>query len=174
MKINNKGFMLAEVIVTSTVVVVALIAFYASFNRIYSNYKVRNSYYNIDGVYATKMMFNELFDVDGGVNGFVNNTYEAGHYTFLIQDGICGESLDGTSCSIVRELYDIENMILVEYDEEIINNQLRSNIENQTFNDYIDYLIEYYGIETDNEYSYLILTEIKDGENYYYSNLRIR
>ncbi len=34
---NNKGFMLVEVIVTSTIIVTAMIGLYTSFNKIYKN-----------------------------------------------------------------------------------------------------------------------------------------
>ena len=46
---------------------------------------------------------------------------------------------------------------------------------NKTFYDYIDYLITYYNLENvTDEYNYIVLTEIKEGEKYYYANLRMR
>ena len=63
---NNKGFMLIEVIVTSTIVVTTMIALYAGYIKLYNTYKQRNSYYNIDATYATKEMLNAMLEKNNG------------------------------------------------------------------------------------------------------------
>lgn len=50
-KMNNKGFMMAEVIVVASVIVVTLVALYASYNKIFSLYNQRTDYYNITTLY---------------------------------------------------------------------------------------------------------------------------
>ena len=57
---NNKGFMLAEVVVTSTIILTALISFYTTFNNLYRRYEIHTKYYDIDGVYAIKELGNVL------------------------------------------------------------------------------------------------------------------
>ena len=57
---NNKGFMLAEVVVTSTIVLTSLISLYITFNKLYNNYEIRSNYYDVDGIYAIKNMINNL------------------------------------------------------------------------------------------------------------------
>ena len=43
---NNKGFMMAELVITSSIVLVSLAALFASFNKIYAIYMNRIRYYD--------------------------------------------------------------------------------------------------------------------------------
>ena len=149
MKKNNKGFMLAELIITTTIVVTAMVALYANFNRIYSLYKEKFNYYSIDGVYATKMATNSL--MKDNFNQFVNTVFEGTHWKYLIEDGVCtnisGSGTFNDSCGSIQKLYNVHNMIFIEYNmgslEELKNslNSVPSNKEkNVLFIDYIDYL----------------------------------
>lgn len=181
MKRNNKGFMLVEVIITSTIVVTSMIALYTSFNRLYNNYRTRSNYYNLDTTYATKEMVNTIFASQNetrNINFFINNTFYNSEYGYLIKNAECSEEITLSSCETIKNLYKVENMIFVEYDLNSLNT-LKSNVSNQTFKDYIDYLINYYDIRTKNnnvetEYNYIILTETMAEDNYYYANLRMR
>ena len=48
---NKKGFMMAEVIVVSAVIVVTLVGLYASYNKIFSLYNQRLNYYDVATLY---------------------------------------------------------------------------------------------------------------------------
>lgn len=48
---NNKGFMMAEVIVVASIVLVTLVGFYASYNKIISIYNQRVDYYDVVTLY---------------------------------------------------------------------------------------------------------------------------
>ena len=61
MKINRKGFMLAEVVIVAAVVSTVLISLYIALNRIASAYDTRNKYYDIDAMYAA-MLINDSLD----------------------------------------------------------------------------------------------------------------
>lgn len=173
MKKNNKGFMLIEAIVTSTIIVTAMIGLYASFNKLYVNYNSKNQYYSIDAVYATKLMFQDMLD-SGDINAIINNIFKDGHGEYLIYTNDTGTQCSvGSSCSQIASFYNIKNMILVEYDKESLK-ELQNGTLNETFNEYIDYVINYYNVTTSEEYDYLLLTEIYDGTDYYYANLRVR
>ena len=50
-KMNNTGFMMAEVVVVSAVIIVTLVALYTSYNKIFSLYNQRTDYYNITTLY---------------------------------------------------------------------------------------------------------------------------
>ena len=60
---SNKGFMLVEVVIVATVVLTTMTFLYTSINKLYNNYKVRNSYYNIDAMYATKEIINTMMKI---------------------------------------------------------------------------------------------------------------
>ena len=50
-KMNNKGFMMAEVVVVSSIVLVFLAGLYASYNKIYTSYRNLINYYDITTLY---------------------------------------------------------------------------------------------------------------------------
>lgn len=170
---NNKGFMLIEVIIVSTIVGTTMTLLFTSFNRLYNNYRIKNSYYNIDAVYATKEMLNSMIE-DNFLNKFINNKIAINSYEYVINNSLCTPNYSPSSCQNLKDLYDINNMIFSKYDISSLNALKETNL-NQTLKDYIDYLITYYDLEnTTNEYNYIILTEINDKNNYYYANIRTR
>ena len=166
---NNKGFMLVEVIITSTVIATAMVSLYSTFNKLYTSYNQKTTYHNIDSIFATKITINYL--LDNNFNSFINNTFATSQYKILIDDTTCFNNND--ICNAIKSTYKVNKMIIAEYNKSIIES-LKNTAINQTFKEYIDYVIGYYGIEqSDNKYNYIILTEIKDGDNYYYANLGI-
>ena len=48
---NNKGFMMAEVVVVSSVIIVTLVALYSSYNKIFLLYNQRVNYYDVSTLY---------------------------------------------------------------------------------------------------------------------------
>lgn len=48
---NNKGFMMAEVVVVSSIIIVTLVGLYTSYNKILSLYNQRINYYDINTLY---------------------------------------------------------------------------------------------------------------------------
>ena len=48
---NNKGFMMAELVVVSAIVLVALSGLYVSYNKIFSIYNKRINYYDVATLY---------------------------------------------------------------------------------------------------------------------------
>lgn len=176
-KKNQKGFMLVELIVTSTIVISAMVILYANFNRIYSLYKEKNNYYNIDGIYATKEMTKNLLQAN--FNKFIVEALDnSNNYKYIIEKQDCTqfESINNNEiCTALRDLYSINNMLFTEYDKSALEN-LKENADiPSTFKDYLSYIMEYYNItNSETSYSYIILTETEEKGTYYYSNLRIR
>ncbi len=181
MKKKSKGFMLVELIVTSTIVVAAMVTLYASFNRIYSLYKTKNNYYSIDGVYATKEMTKNLI-FNNKINDLIREAMDKNKYTYIIKDNKCIKE-DDKICNGIQSFYNVKNMIFIEYDKNVLSNPNDSNDlidnenikNNETLKDYINYVINYYDITaSDTSFSYIILTETEENGKNYYSNLRIR
>lgn len=167
---NNKGFMLVEVIITSTVILTGMIGLYTTFNKLYKNYNIRNNYYNIDGNYATREMFNNLMGDD--FNKVINNLIGSNNYDYLIKNGVCNINVSNNKCLKLMEFYGIDNMIFALYDKNTLD---KIDLENETFDEYLEFVIKYYEIDEEkNEYDYLFLTEMCNEDNCYYSNLRVR
>ena len=190
---NNRGFMLIEVIITSTVVLTGMVLLFSTFNSLYSKYKSRENYHDIDTFYATKEMIDYLMEND--FTDFINQNLYENESVFLIENGHCKDS-SNTFCNKLQELYGIENMIFTTYDKQNLENlktgkdtdgaSIGIKIQNETFRDYIDYVINYYNIQNENinatnserknEYTYFFLTEAKntDTDLYTYASIAIR
>lgn len=183
MKKNNKGFMLAETIVTTVVIVSAMIGLYSIFNRLYIQYNKYNNYYNIDGKYAIINTVDYLLLND--FNGFINTIFdeEKSHYTIMKKDAICDDSIasyfNQETCQTIKDTYGINEMIIAKYNKDALV-EIRKTTINQTFKEYIDYVIDYYDVSNNTDkFSYIVLTEIKDSKDsndsndYYYANMGI-
>ena len=48
---NRKGFMMAELVVVSSVIIITLVGLYSSYNKIYSMYNTRMNYYDVVTLY---------------------------------------------------------------------------------------------------------------------------
>ena len=186
MKKNRAGFMLAEAIITSVVVATAMIGLYATINKLFASYQKNNNYYNVDAVYATKSTINSLLKDD--FNLFINNIIENNSYKTIIDDKTCfynnniytdglEEYNNAEVCKGIQNTYKVNKMIIADYDKSVLEEDILKDASlnlNETFKEYIKYVIGYYEVSNnDTRYSYIILTEIKDGNKYYYANLGI-
>ena len=48
---NNKGFMMSEVVVVAAIVLGILTGIYTSYSKIFTRYSEVITYYNVDGIY---------------------------------------------------------------------------------------------------------------------------
>ena len=161
---NNKGFMLAEVVVTSTVVLASLISLYTTFNRLYNKYNTRLTYFDIDGSYINKGMIDYLIR-NGKLNEYLKNNINT-------NNNIKNYLNDDDYFNALKDTYNIENMYIIEYNTSAINGLKNTDI-NETFKDYCDFMKKYYKLDNNNEYNYLIVTEYKNNDKYYYSSMGI-
>ena len=63
---NNKGFMMAEVIVVAAIILAVMVGLYASYNKIFSLYNKRVDYYDVATLY-------ELGNIRDGIDFSVDN-----------------------------------------------------------------------------------------------------
>ena len=187
MKKNNKGFMLAEVVVTATLLLTIMVSLFFAFNRIYTRYNSITAYKNIDGMFAIENMLEYMLNETGENN--LNNILlqkENSNYKFIIENQNC-KLTDNNYCNKIKEAYHINNFVIVkqihakeldkddkkcENNMDKINNDpissLKCKVANNTFKDYIDYLKKYYPLYDNNQNinnyvknSYLIIIEYK-------------
>lgn len=175
--------MLAEAIITSTIVLTTLVGLYANFMKLYNVYKIRDTYYDIDGVYAIKNAIDAMID-DGSLAGTLalnTNNYKLiinNNCIFLNQESYCNFCIVSNNmsyCNFLKKTYSIENMYVVKYNENSIN-ELKKVVNLKTFKDYLNYIEKYYNfnMDEDNKYSYLFVVEYKKNDKYYYSSLGVR
>lgn len=112
-KLNKKGFMMAEVIVVSAVIMTTLVSLYTSYNKIFSIYEQRVKYYDVTTLYELAFIRdNDMYEMDG------NNV-------------ILKDTSDLSNTNYNRKLFYV--------DKDEINNIDKSNI-NKTYQEYIEYL----------------------------------
>ena len=102
---SRKGFMLVEVVITSAVIITALVFLYSSFSKLFVKYNSKTNYHNVDALYATKEMVDYLFKND--FNQFINIKLYTSESVYLIQEGQCMLPEQSSFCNVLLELYGI-------------------------------------------------------------------
>ena len=85
---NNKGFMMAEVVVVSSIILVTLVGLYTSYNKIISIYNQRVNYYDVSTLYDLAYV-RDLNDKDGllsskGSGARITNGVKTGSTVYLV------------------------------------------------------------------------------------------
>ena len=162
MKLNRKGFMLAEVVVSASVVAVVLVTMYIGINRVTAAYDKRNRYYDLDAQQVA-MEVNDLLKRDSEQNNFTSLT---DNYYSLEDIEVNYSKLKDVFISLGENIntYYVKN-------KDGFNTMKSLNI-NQSFKDYLDYFIS--KTNFDENYSYFIVVELEKGSDYYYYTLKVK
>ena len=164
MKLNRKGFMLAEVVVSASVVAVVLVTMYIGINRMTAAYDKINRYYDLDAQQVA-MEVNDTIRNNGSDVTFDNS-------------GILPSEQISSKYSETKELFDLyENNLKYNNNVYIVKNKdgfntMKSLNINQSFKDYLDYFIS--KTNFDENYSYFIVVELKKNDDYYYYTLKVK
>lgn len=188
-KLNQKGFMMAEVVIVSTIILGTLVGLYSIFSKMYVVYTERSYYYNVDAVYALRTIYKNLVDNDKMANlindGLGEDTEDAVTYVELINDNSCGVGyIDSNLCENIKNVYGISRVIFARYDENTFTNvdadtnkddNLLNDYKDDVLGDYLRYLESSMDFDDEEElFSYIFIIELIDGEYRYYGNYRIR
>jgi len=164
--------MLAEAIITSTIVLTTLVGLYANFMKIYKVYRVRETYYDIDGVYAIENTIDWLISNNELVSIVPDNNI---NYRLLVGNSC---PIKQEFCNLLTKSYKVKNMYIMSFKKQAIES-LIADVDNKTFKDYLNFVLKYYNFNTDEDdnYSYLFVVEYQKNDNdvrYYYSSLGLR
>lgn len=164
MKLNRKGFMMAEVVVVSAIVLVFLAGIYISYNQIYSQYKTRISYYDTVALYRVAY-FRDIL-IENNVFGNALKTTKQ-NKVFQIYYGDKNGSNSSVGINLAETGNDMTDNVIIIYNNKknLIGNELDSftNIH-QTFKDYITYLSTGVNL-TSNDYTMVIEKCMIDNED---------
>ena len=139
-KKNVKGFMMAELVVVGSIVLTTLVGLYTSFNKIYSTYDVRLSYYDVVTLYRLGYYRDILIK-----NNLVNDVIENFNDTTSIVNIYDNKNFNGQfNIPLEDNMNNIEDKVFMIYNnKERINSSIFGDINvNATFKDYVDYLEE--------------------------------
>lgn len=166
MKLNKKGFMLAEVVVSASVIAVILVTLYIGLNRMTSAYETRNRYYDIDAQQVA-------MEVNNALNRNGNPIFDK--YIKLSEANGEFKSDVSALCKLYTDELDItvNNVYIVDGSPgfESLKNSITDE-SNESFKDYLDYIIN--KIDFDENYSYFIVVELERNSEYYYYTLRVK
>lgn len=172
MKLNKKGFMLAEVVVSASVIAVILVTLYIGLNRMTSAYETRNRYYDIDAqqvameVNDALIRGNYLDSVKSSANTSSNYIYKMSDWFAADYQGFPDQLKSNFDYNDVKVFFSL-------YTEEKLR-ELKEIYTSVSFGNYIDYLLD--RIDFNESYSYFIVVELqkKDVNDCYYYALRVK
>ena len=119
--VNNKGFMMAEVVVVSAIVLVFMTGLYVSYNKLFSQYSIRVNYYDSTTLYDLAYYRDMLIK-----NDKMNISLDDAKTT----------PLNIFTGNRVNKLQNSDSVYLI-YNRK---NKVNKNGINASFSDYIDYL----------------------------------
>ena len=149
MRKDNRGFMLAEVIIVSSIIVTVLVTMYTGLNKLFVKYDELSRYYNVDAIYLAKNVEDYLID-SYQMGSVISNSLSNGYVD--LRDGGYFNNAENLISDDVVKLYFIGNY------EKTFNNVDEDNLKSlkggeRYFADYVDYvkndIINKYGYERD-------------------------
>lgn len=154
MKLNKKGFMLAEVTVVATLAATVMLVMYASSINMINAYKTRENYYDVDTIYATGYIHNYIIDTYT-INNYID-TYNLDNKKSLISDPAI-------------DFYKIEDIRFIKSKTSEVESLSNSDsISNRTFKNYLNNYVKNNVSESDDKYILIVERKV-DNEYYYYS-----
>ena len=157
---NNKGFMLAEVVIVSAILITTLVSLYVGFARVYKAYEERSSFFDTDSIYALKSIEDTLID-DMVFNELVKRI-DSNNYIYFSNSSIAIDN-DYIKEYIkkIMENYNIEYFYLTKYDSNSLNTIINLDNDNIVFNDFLSYLNK--NLDFTEEYNYIFVSKTIDG-----------
>lgn len=158
MRINRKGFMLAEVIIVSVIICVVLVSLFTGINRVTKAYDLRNRYYDVNALYMAEKANLYLIE-DKSINNLISINNPVKVENTNLNNVISYYNSGNTGSTL--------NIYFTPYDEAKVES-LKEKGTNQTYKDFIDYLSGH--LEFNDKYTYMLISEICNSTDdcYYY------
>lgn len=165
MKLNKKGFMLAEVVIVASVVTTILVSIYVALNRTTSAYETRNRYYDIDAMYVAMEINNIIKRTNPE---FINNNSALS----LSDDSLDSYNDFKTEYNKFISFYNaytytVDKVYYCPHEITVLNG---INTGDPDFQKYREYLLDKLDF-TDDSIKYLVIVELEkeNGNKYYYT-----
>ncbi len=168
MKKNNLGFMLAELVIVSGVVIVAIFSLYAGFSTVFVQYKEQSKYYSADAMYMARNMMTFFID-ENKMNGMIFKLKSTNYLDIsnCADLNIYNNDKEKNICNDLKNVYNVNKMFFIK--KSGVFNLQSLNI-NQTFKDYLKFFNNNESSIIDNKEHYYILVETN---NLYYGSIKI-
>lgn len=153
MKLNSKGFMMAEVVVVSAIILVFMTGMFVTYNKIFSAYKQRISYYDTTTLYKLGY-YRDILIKTNKLNSLQSDAKGATNSVKLVSGLTNPDSSDTDDTNTDDKIYLIYNA--KENLSPRIVNTFNGYSINQTYKDYITYMST---AVTLNSYNYVMVLE---------------
>ncbi len=141
---NRKGFMMAEVVVVSAIVLMTLTTLYVSYNKIYTTYQRRINYYDITSLYRLGFYRNMLlnnFDKNNMqllINSVLDEMKDENKIVLNISEDVLSRSVFEENTGEYKQL---DTVYLVrDPSNNLHSDNFKSYNINLSFSEYIDFL----------------------------------
>lgn len=166
-KINNKGFMIAELLIVTIAIMVIFTAIYSNFYPTMGEYEKRETYNNINALYSNfyvKTAFLKTLSTKSASTETTLLTNANKGYVVLVKNGKCQTNLNIISnCDSFVSNFGITDMILTSYNTGGTTG-VKTKYNSGNLKKYIDYLPTYNVPSTDSNYNlYRLITKTNDG-----------
>lgn len=118
---NKKGFMMAELVVVASIIVISLSTLYISYNRLITSYRRVINYYDVGLLYKLGYQYQRL-----AANSLLESTLEQSESDKYVD---LSEKLILETGEVVYLVYQTSNL-----------EELKNEVEHETFKEYITYL----------------------------------
>ena len=153
-KINNKGFIFAETVVVSTIVLIALVSLYTQFNSINNSYRRAFKYNTVDKLYAAYNL--KTFISENRTNYIIEILNNGSVYTDITS---CSADYftEYMYCEMLIDTLNIKKAIFTKEDLSTLKSDLNNNnVFTENMKDFIKY------IKSDNSGKYRVIIEFND------------
>jgi len=168
MKKNKNGFLLAEVVIVSAILITTLVALYAGFSKVFKAYDERADFYHTNSLYALRNVQDFLVD-NMTLNSLLKNIknisdINATNPTLYFKNSDSIETnttlSDHEKQYVKKEMdeYNLEYIILTLDEKAYIEKVNQDNITNE-FAYYLSGELDF-----SEEYEYIFLSKTKDGK----------
>ena len=148
---KNKGFILVETLIASTIILGALIFLFIQFSSIKKAYETSFTYNTIPELYKAKSL-SDFFNTTGiekmtSSSSFISNGY------YLVNTTTCNvDNLQNSLCNKIIEKIDAEYIVLVGNNIQILQNSLKTNNYNKNIfnNEFKKFILKQDSIEYKN------------------------
>lgn len=153
-KSNKKGFVLAETIAVSTVVMTSLVIIYTQFVSINNSYNRSFKYNNVNNLYLVENVRNYI--TDGNLNKLVNALEESNSSYIDITSCPNNYFLEYIYCQTLFNYAGIKTILFTKEDLTDLKNNLTNTNFNETMKEFIT------RISTSDEDNYRLIVEFTD------------
>ncbi len=149
-KMNNKGFMLTEVVVMAAIILGTLTSIYVSYSKTFLRYEEILNYYNVDGIYKLAYYRDYMIENDS-INSSLNNVNTSGY-----------KDVSSIVNSSTGSVYIFKTSSI---------NSLIENAPNVAYKEYLTYLTK--AVSFESEYVMTLEYSIDGDDRTYYSYLEL-